>query len=356
VSQVERVAVLFGGVSGEHEVSVNSGRAVAAALTEAGYTVVPIYIDRGGRWLLSDGESEVMLRQEGRLLLLGGDHCSEVERVDVVFPVLHGTIGEDGTVQGLLEILEVPYVGSGVLGSAVGMDKIVMKRLFAQAELLTTEFVGTTRHQVARHGPALVAEVEGTVGYPCFVKPANLGSSVGVSKARTRAELLAALDLAARYDRRLLIERGIDGREIEVGVLGNDEPVASVVGEVLPGREFYDYVAKYGDAGSETVVPAPIDSRTALLVRDMAVRAYLALDLAGMARVDFLLERRTGALYLSEVNTIPGFTNISMYSKLWQASGLGFPQLVARLVELAKERAVDRRLSLSAAREAHVAV
>jgi D-alanine-D-alanine ligase len=349
VSASIRVALLYGGVSGEHEVSINSGRSVGAALTEAGFTVLPVHIDRAGRWLL-DG-AEVVLRPGGVLMSVAEGACREVARADVVFPVLHGTLGEDGTVQGLLEVLELPYVGSGVLGSALGMDKIVQKRLFVQAGLTTVEFVVTTRRRIETSLKAVMDEVEASVGYPCFVKPANLGSSVGVSKAAGRSELGAALGLAARYDRRVLVERGLVAREIEVGVLGNDEPRASLAGEVLPGREFYDYVAKYGDAGSQTVVPAPIPDALMEEVRQAAVRAFLALDLAGLARVDFLLDRNSGRLYLNEVNTIPGFTNISMYSKLWEASGISFAQLVSQLVELAFERAEDRRHSLAAARE-----
>ncbi|MHB0876564.1 MAG: D-alanine--D-alanine ligase family protein [Anaerolineae bacterium] len=346
-----RVAVLSGGVSGEHEVSINSGRAVSEALTQAGYDVVPVRIDKAGTWRLTAGGQQVYLEQGGQLPAVVAGPERGTERVDVVFPVLHGTMGEDGTVQGLLELAEVPYVGSGVLGSAVGMDKIVMKRLFQQAGLAVLDYVAATRRQVEQVPAALMARVEAQCGYPCFVKPANLGSSVGISKVHDRDELLPALRMAAGFDRRIVVERGIDAREIEVGVLGNDDPEASLPGEVIPGREFYDYVAKYGDAGSETLIPAPIGESVTRLAREMAVRAFVELDLAGMARVDFLLDRGSERLYINEVNTIPGFTEISMYSKLWEASGVSFPQLVTRLVDLALERAGDRRRSLQAARQ-----
>jgi D-alanine-D-alanine ligase len=286
---------------------------------------------------------------------MDGDRLSDLGRVQMVFPVLHGTLGEDGTVQGLLEVMEVPYVGSGVLGSAVGMDKVVQKWLFQQAGIPTVDFVATTRRELGRSPDAIVWAVESRLSYPCFVKPANLGSSVGVGKATNRRELLYALEVAASYDRRLLVERAVRAREIEVSVLGNDEPQSSLPGEVVPGREFYDYVAKYGDVGSQTLIPAPVDQGTAARVRDMAIKAFLALDLAGMARVDFLLDRDSGALFLSEVNTIPGFTSISMYARLWEASGISFAELVTRLVDLAWERAADRRLSLQAARQVHSA-
>jgi D-alanine-D-alanine ligase len=350
VTEGKRVAVLYGGVSGEHEVSVASGRAVSAALRVAGYTVVPVQIDKAGTWRLSGGSRPVLLEHGGHLPALRPDDGQAPERVDVVFPVLHGTMGEDGTVQGLLELAEVPYVGSGVLGSAVGMDKIVMKRLFRQAGLPVLDFIATSRLQITTEAGALLSRVESHLRYPVFVKPANLGSSVGITKAHHLDELVAGLRLAAQFDRRVIVEQGIDAREIEVGVLGNDEPEASLPGEVLPGREFYDYVAKYGDAGSRTVIPAPIPAETAQQVRQMAVIAFRELDLAGLARVDFLLDRQSGQIYISEVNTIPGFTEISMYAKLWAATGIPFPSLAVRLVELALERFAERAQSLSAAR------
>jgi D-alanine-D-alanine ligase len=353
---VNRVAVLYGGVSGEHEVSVASARSVIAALRSAGYQVLPILIDRDGEWRTQPEGTPVALGRHGRLLSLAlGAAQRELEPVEFVFPVLHGTMGEDGTIQGMLEILEVPYAGAGVLGSALGMDKIVMKRLFRVAGLRTVDFVACTRQAVLDGPEAVADEIEAALRYPVFTKPSNLGSSVGVSKAGNRDELLAALALAARYDRRVIVEQGVDAREIETSVLGNDEPIATVPGEVIPGRDFYDYEAKYGDAGSLVLAPANLDEALVNQVREWAVRAFLALDLAGFARVDFLLERNTGMLYISEVNTIPGFTEISMFAKLWQASGLSLPELVDRIVALGLERFADKQRSLSAAREETIA-
>ncbi|NPV09311.1 MAG: D-alanine--D-alanine ligase [Anaerolineae bacterium] len=369
MSDPKRIAVVYGGVSGEHEVSIRSAQSVMAALRQAGYEVVPVYIGKDGIWRLGgvpmvgpragllglpeeSGTDPTDKSDRGASVTNGkGSHSPGMGRVDVVFPVLHGTLGEDGTLQGLLEVAEVPYVGSGVLGSALGMDKIVMKMLFRQAGLPVVDSVATGRRQIARDVTAVADEVEAKLGYPCFVKPANLGSSVGISKAHGRKELLQGLAEAARYDRRVIVERGIEARELEVSVIGNDEPEASVVGEVIPGREFYDYVAKYGDSGSQTIIPAPVSEELAGRVRCLALEAFRVLDLAGMARVDFLLDRLSGQLYVNEVNTIPGFTDISMFAKLWEASGLDFPCLVSRLVELGWERFEDRQRSLEAVRD-----
>jgi D-alanine-D-alanine ligase len=256
--------------------------------------------------------------------------------------VLHGTYGEDGTVQGLFELASVPYAGSGVLGSALGMDKVVQKTLWRGLGLPVTDFLSVQRRQLEQSPEDVVRRIEAAFGYPCFVKPANLGSSVGVSKAHTPAELQLALDEAARYDAKLLVERAVDARELECGVLGNDEPIASVVGEILPGAEFYDYRAKYLDAGSRAIIPADIPPQLAEEVRRLAVAAFKAVDAAGLARVDFFLERASGRLLLNEINTMPGFTEISMYPKLWEASGVPFPELVARIAALALERAAER--------------
>ena len=321
-----RVGVVFGGRSVEHDVSLVSGRAIMDALDPARYDVVPIPVGRDGRW-----PGAVLDRLLGRK-----------SRLDVVIPMIHGTDGEDGALQGLLTLAGVPFVGSAVLGSAVGMDKAVMKSLLLEAGLpivrhrlfLWTEF------EADPGGAAAAAERH--CGLPVFVKPANGGSSVGVSKARDRAGLEAALHLAFRYDRKVLVERAVDAREIECSVLGNDRPEASVLGEIVPAGEFYDYVSKYQDKGSRLIIPAPIEPWQADLARDLAVRAFTALDLAGMARVDLFLDRATGGLFLNEVNTLPGFTPISMYPKLWEASGLPFPRLVDRLVRLAFERQKQR--------------
>jgi D-alanine-D-alanine ligase len=356
-----RVGVLFGGRSGEHEVSLHSARAVMTALEQAGHEVIPIGITSSGRWLvagdpmhaLSSGapggeQLATMLPEPGHAGLVPIDEPrnglspdmagNAVGDLDVVFPVLHGTYGEDGTVQGLFELASVPYAGSGVLGSALGMDKVVQKTLWRGLGLPVVDFLSILRRDLA----AAPERIEAELGYPCFVKPANLGSSVGVSKARTRDELRAALELAARYDAKLLVERGVDARELEVAILGNHDPEASIVGEILPGAEFYDYRAKYLDTGSQAIIPAEIEPGVAETVRRLAVQAFLAVDAAGLARVDFFLERGSGRLFLNEINTMPGFTEISMYPKLWQASGLSFADLVARIAELALERHAER--------------
>jgi D-alanine-D-alanine ligase len=268
--------------------------------------------------------------------------------LDVVFPVFHGINGEDGTIQGVLELANLPYVGAGVLGSALGLDKTYMKRAFAAAGLPVVDYLPTTRRQYERDPDAFIALVEVRIGYPCFTKFANSGSSVGTTKAHNRAELVEGLRLASTFDRKLLVERAVDARELEISVLGNDEPEASVVGEVVPAHEFYDYEAKYLDEGSRLLIPAPVDATVAEEARGMALRAFQAVDAAGMARVDFFMERTTGRLLVNELNTIPGFTRISMYPKLWEASGLPYPKLIERLVELAIERFDDRQRSQTA--------
>jgi D-alanine-D-alanine ligase len=265
------------------------------------------------------------------------------EGIDVVFPVLHGPMGEDGTVQGFLELTGVPYVGAGVLGSALSMDKAMAKTVLAQEGLPQAPWRLITRKAWERDPDSCTEWVGEIIGFPCFVKPANMGSSVGVVKAHDPSEFPAAMTQAGRYDRRILVEGAIDGRELEISVLGNDEPIASVVGEIVPGNEFYDYNAKYVDDTSELIVPAPIDGGTMAEIQEMAIAAFRALDLAGMARIDFFMERNTDRIYLNEVNTIPGFTAISMYPRLWEASGMPLPELVDRLIGLALERSLERR-------------
>jgi D-alanine-D-alanine ligase len=342
-----RVGILFGGRSGEHEVSLLSAASILKAIDRKKFDVAPIGITTQGRWITGANAEALLagrpLRGTGKGTLPGPDALA----VDVIFPVLHGTFGEDGTVQGLLDLAGVPYVGSGVLGSSAGMDKDVMKRLFAAAGLPMVPHVTLTRGEFAINTKAVTKRIEKALRYPLFVKPANLGSSVGISKVHDRAELLPALKLAAAYDRKIVIEQGasangIKARELEVAVLGNDSPEASVVGEIVPGKEFYDYEAKYLSDGSVPLVPAPITKTQAAQVRQMALAAFRACDLAGLARVDFLLDPATGKLYLNEVNTLPGFTAISMYPKLWQASGMDYSALITRLIELAMERAAER--------------
>ena len=361
-----KIGLIFGGRSGEHEVSLQSAQGVMGAIDREKYEIVPIGITQEGRWLaagdpmkaLTSGEvaqsnpaallAEPSQRGLMRLETQGQEQALkaiEVSQIDVAFPILHGPYGEDGTVQGLLELAGIPYVGAGVLASAVGMDKVVFKDVARAHGLPVPAFVAVKRKEWDREPEQVVTRAEAELGYPCFVKPANLGSSVGISKAHTRAELRQALAEAARYDRKLLVEEAIDAREIEVSVLGNDEPIASVPGEILPSAEFYDYAAKYLDAESELLIPAPIPPEMAERIRELAVKAYLAIDCAGMARVDFLLDRQTNKVYLNEVNTLPGFTPVSMYPKLWEATGISYPELIERLVELALERHADKSRS-----------
>lgn len=359
-----RVGVLFGGRSGEHEISLISARSVMRVMDPEKYQVVPIGITKDGRWLAS-GDPMAAL-QEGDdglsspVALLGDPthrgivSLKELEphlarallaQLDVVFPVLHGPYGEDGTVQGLLDLAGIPYVGAGVAASALGMDKVLFKDVMRAHGLPVVKYLVVKRKEWERDPEAVLDRVEGELGYPVFTKPANLGSSVGVDKCRTREELARGLADAAQYDRKLLVEAAVpQAREIEVSVLGNDDPIASVPGEIIPSREFYSYAAKYlddGDRASQLLIPAPLPEEVAEQARDLAIRAYLAVDCAGMARVDFLLSRETGELYVSELNTIPGFTAISMYPKLWEASGIPYPELIDRLIQLALERHAD---------------
>ncbi len=361
-----QVGLIFGGRSGEHEVSLMSAQGVMSAIDQEKYEVVPIGITKDGHWLasgdplhaLSSGTTTtsspaVLLAEpsERGLMRLEAQEqeralmAVQVSQLDVVFPILHGPYGEDGTVQGLLELAGIPYVGAGVAASAVGMDKALFKDIMRAHGLPVVPYVMIKRKTWEQEPEVTLARLEAEIGYECFVKPANLGSSVGVSKAHHRAELRAALKEAARYDRKLLIEVAVDAREIEVSVLGNDEPIASVPGEIVPCNEFYDYAAKYLDGKSELLIPAPIPPETAERVRQLAVEAYLAIDCAGMARADFLLDRQTGQVYVNELNTLPGFTPISMYPKLWEASGVSYTEVIDRLIELALERKADKNRS-----------
>jgi D-alanine-D-alanine ligase len=354
-----RVAVLFGGQSEEHDVSLRSARTVIAGLDPERYEVVGVGITRGGQWLtdgdplgaliaaspmfaLMDGGRETAPQPTGSASALALRSIAGGE-IDVVFPVLHGPMGEDGTIQGLFELLGIPYVGSGVLGSAVGMDKIAAKMIFDQQGIPQARWRWFTRADYERDGVGLLDNIANDLRYPLFVKPANMGSSVGIAKARHGVEFAAAVDLALRHDRRVVVEAGIDARELEISVLGNDEPIASVAGEIVPGNEFYDYAAKYLDDTSRVEIPAQIDAATLAEVQRLAVHAFRALDLAGLARVDFFLERGSGRLLLNEVNTMPGFTSISMYPMLWAASGMPLEALVSRLIDLALERAAQRQ-------------
>lgn len=390
-----RVGILFGGRSGEHEVSLLSAASVVQAIDHDKYDVQLIGITKDGRWLTAGDAADLLplpTADAGKSLRAGDpeatpgaallEHGQEVlmppvpmhveatsnalvhlrasaERslaVDVIFPVLHGTFGEDGTVQGLLELADVAYVGSGVLGSAAGMDKDVMKRLFTAAKLPIPKHLTLLRQEWQQSPDFAKQRIEAALRYPVFVKPANLGSSVGITKVHNSGELDAALGLAASFDRKIVIEQSIGGkrgkaRELEVAVLGNDAPQASVVGEVVPIKEFYDYEAKYLSEGSELIIPAKLTSVTTKRIQEMAIAAFQACDCAGMARVDFLMEpgdesdARPSKIYLNEVNTLPGFTAISMYPKLWEASGLSYRNLIDRLIELAIERHSEKQAS-----------
>jgi D-alanine-D-alanine ligase len=357
-----RVGVILGGRSGEHEVSLMSAASVISALDPEKYEVIMIGITREGRWLTGDVPKalESGLDGIGRPATLLPDPQSsglieletiesektglkDVTELDVIIPVLHGPYGEDGTVQGLLELAGIPYVGAGVVGSAVGMDKAIFKSVMIAHGIPLLPWSLVLRSEWKNEEEAILDRLEDVLTYPMFTKPANLGSSVGISKCNDRKELEEGIREAARYDRRIVVEQGINGRELEVSVLGNDKPVASVVGEVRPRREFYDYVAKYkldpgSDEESELIIPAELDDDLASAIRTLAVKAYQAIDCAGMARTDFLLDKDSNLVYINELNTIPGFTRISMYPKLWEASGLPYPDLLDRLISLALER------------------
>jgi D-alanine-D-alanine ligase len=366
-----RIGVIYGGRSGEHEVSIRSARSVIEAADPEKYEVVPIAITREGRWLPS-AESALMLPEAARSRLpdstdgAGGSPATEIDptgggllrqggevgagatvrRLDVIFPVLHGTYGEDGTIQGLLEMAGVPYVGCGVLASSCGMDKVAMKTLFRQAGLPLCKYVWFLRSQWERAPAEIHERVTGELGFPCFVKPANLGSSVGISRATDAESLVGAVNLAARYDRKIIVEEGLDAREIECAVMGNDDPQASLPGEYVVHDEqakFLDYTEKYSSTGHvEFVVPAPIPARLTRRIREMAVRAFKAVDGAGFARVDFFLRRDTNKLFLNELNTIPGLTDVSGFPQMWEASGVPFTEVIDRLVELAFERHAEK--------------
>lgn len=385
-----RVGILFGGRSGEHEVSLLSAASVLNAIDRDKYEVVPIGITKDGRWLTAEHAENLLtgkLTLEPRNLRAGDPEITQpaavlargeavvvppepVHRqrglvpfqtdagllrrasdrainVDVIFPVLHGTFGEDGTIQGLLELADIPYVGAGVLGSAAGMDKDIMKSLFIAAGIPIVKHVTTLRSAWDKD-PKKVERLVGKLQYPVFVKPANLGSSVGISKAHNRKELGPAIEEAARFDRKIVIEQGVGGkkekaREIECSVLGNDDPIASIPGEIVPIKEFYDYNAKYLDEGSRLIIPAKLTKAQAKKVQELAVQAFKAVDCSGLARVDFLMDPKTSKIYLNEINTMPGFTAISMYPKLWAASGLAYSDLIDRLIQLGIERHEDKK-------------
>jgi D-alanine-D-alanine ligase len=348
-----RVGILFGGRSGEHEVSLASAASVMRALDPEKYEAVPIGISKEGRWFVGTGAQKMLpeVLKTGQRVVLSADpgasalvpvgpstSASKPDiRVDVVFPVLHGTFGEDGTVQGLLELAGLPYVGAGVLASSVGMDKDVQKRLFEQAKLPIVPFVAISRHEWEHTPKKALSKIQRALRYPLFVKPATLGSSVGMTRVAKGKDLPAALDLAAEFALKIIVERAVNAREIEVSILGNDDPKASVPGEIIPHREYYDYTAKYLESGSRIEIPAKLKPEQRKKIQEYAIRAFRSIDGAGMARADFFHERKTSRIFINELNTIPGFTSISMYPKMWEASGLSYTALIDRLIELALE-------------------
>jgi D-alanine-D-alanine ligase len=390
MSRKKRIGIIFGGRSSEHEVSRASAESVIRNIDRSKYDVVMLGITKDGRWLSYDGpvdrigsgewqaiaEKSAMDRLASQAVMDGSSAAAEKDGVqcsvgvetgltadsnsargilkaagaedkdrtiDVVFPVLHGCNGEDGTIQGLFELAGIPYVGAGVLGSALGMDKAYSKIIFEKEGIPQGKYLAFSRKEIDRELDRIIAGVESLLTYPCFVKPSNAGSSVGVSKAHDRSELVDALHFAAKYDRRIMVEEFIDGKEVECAVLGNDDPIASTVGEVVPCNEFYDYKAKYMDNNSAVIIPANLPDATIRKIREYAVKAFKALDCAGLSRVDFFVHKETGEVYINEINTLPGFTSISMYPKLWEASGIPYGELIGRLIELALERHEDNR-------------
>ncbi|WP_407308915.1 D-alanine--D-alanine ligase [Desulfosporosinus sp. SB140] len=356
-----RVVLLFGGRSGEHEVSLNSAQSVFKAIDRNRYQIETIGINKQGQWLwglqpqdvLDKGFPEtdqapqvtlVVDPSNPRFIALDGRPLPDDGKFDVIFPVLHGPYGEDGTLQGLLEMANVPYVGSGVLGSSLGMDKDRMKVVFLEKQLPLARYVTFLRSDYFKESESCIADIETKLGYPCFVKPANLGSSVGISKAHHRSELIEALNVAAAFDRKLVVEENITGREIEVAVLGNDDPKASLPGEILPAEEFYSYEAKYSDIGSSLKIPAPLDESVVKQLQGMAIDAFRAVEASGLSRVDFFVTDEN-QIFLNEINTLPGFTEISMYPKLWGATGIHYSNLIDHLIDLGIERFQDKQNS-----------
>jgi D-alanine-D-alanine ligase len=351
-----RVGIIFGGRSGEHEVSIVSASSVIAAMDKNKYEIVPIGITKEGKWYVGenifekfknedfDGLTHVTLHTDpgmkGYVELDGG---GKHEKLDVVFPVLHGPFGEDGTIQGLFEMGNIPYVGCGVLASSLAMDKLMTKAVLEAAGVPVVPYIAVNRRAFLNNPEMILGKVEDKVGFPCFVKPANLGSSVGISKAKNAEELRPAIEEAMKYDRRILIEESVNAREIEVAVLGNDEVKASCCGEIIVGGEFYDYKDKYVDGKSSTQTPADLPDDLAGEIRDLAIKTYKVLDCAGFARVDTFIDRDSGKMYLNEINTIPGFTSISMYPKMWEKSGIAYPDLIDRLIDLAFERYEEKQ-------------
>ncbi|NUM36998.1 MAG: D-alanine--D-alanine ligase [Candidatus Brocadiae bacterium] len=353
----KNIAVLFGGRSTEHEVSLTSASYVLQNIDKNRFSTIPILLSRSGQWFLCQ---ESFLQQKQGLIqemesaysklppvildytrkgkLLDIKSLSEIAQMDALFPILHGTYGEDGTIQGLAKMADIPCVGAGIIGSAAGMDKIIMKRLFLAAGLPVLPFIFFSRTEWKEKKAQIIKDLEQNFRFPLFVKPANGGSSIGISKVKTKGELESAIQEASRFDRKILVEQGINARELECGVLGNEKPRTSVVGEIIPKREFYDEIAKYEEDSTQTPIPAALDESTTRSIQDMSAKAFLAIDCAGFARVDFLMDKDSQKVYLNEINTIPGFTSISMYPKMWNASGISYQELLTKLIDLAIDR------------------
>jgi D-alanine-D-alanine ligase len=350
------LGLIYGGKSAEHNVSLQTALAVTKALNTEKFDIHPIYITEEGEWLRGEKLTEpvsnvrmLQFEQNAKTFLptslnesMFPQPASADEKIDVVFPLLHGPNGEDGTMQGLLELLNIPYVGNGVLASAAGMDKVMMKDVFAQAGLAQAKHLSFNKKDYEKATPDSLEQVEQVLGYPCFVKPANMGSSVGISKCRSKEELQTAFDLAFQYDRRVVVEEGVVGREIEIGVLGNDEPKCSVVGEIAPKTDFYDYKAKYEDGDTDLIIPASVSEDEYKTIHDMAIKAFKSLDGSGLVRADFFLTEK-GEVLINEVNTMPGFTPFSMFPLLWKHTGVEYPELIEKLVSLAIERHQEKQ-------------
>ncbi|WP_429162316.1 D-alanine--D-alanine ligase [Desulfitispora alkaliphila] len=354
------LALVFGGKSGEHRVSIISAASIIQFLDQDKYNVIPVYVTNEGEWLGPIDPRE-LLESEDKTLVGRGKQITflpipsiqglkvidtgETIPIDVIFPIIHGTYGEDGTIQGLFELADIPYVGGGVMASAVGMDKLAMKAVYANNGLPQTKYVALKRSQVHQDEKLeqVITEIETKLGYPCFVKPANLGSSVGINKAKNKSELEKALIEAALYDSKILVEEFVDVREVEISVLGNEDLSVSVPGEIVPGNEFYDYNAKYIDNNSKLIIPAELDEEVLAKLSNLAVKSYQAIDCKGLARVDFFITKDDGRVLINEINTLPGFTNVSMYPKLWEASGLPYKELLDRVVQLAQQEYAEKK-------------
>jgi D-alanine-D-alanine ligase len=353
MKQKIKLGIIYGGKSSEHEVSLSTALAIMNAVDKTQYQVVPYYIQLDGLWVKGEAVQEPLTSVEQ--LRLAGDNSTQPnvlrlkEEIDIAFPVIHGPNGEDGTLQGLLEMVDIPYVGAGVLGSALGMDKVVMKNVFGEVGIPQCKYLSFLRHQLNEDTDTIVGEVEQELGYPCFVKPANMGSSVGITKAKNREELVAALNLAARFDRKLIVEESVNARELEIGVLGNEALETSVVGEIVSVNEFYDYNAKYKNTGTKLYIPAEIPDQVVLDMKELAKKAFRSLDVSGLSRVDFFWDDQKNQLYINEINTMPGFTPFSMYPMLFKAAGITYSELIESLVQLGLERYEERKKNSIAA-------